>query len=73
MQTAVEFWRALDDIAAHIDQLPGTKDDRLRAIVNAYSQAQSAGIETDLGQLQTLASELVAIERLIDGNGQWDV
>jgi hypothetical protein len=73
MQAAVEFWRALDDFVAHMDQMPGTKADRLRQIVNAYSLAQSAGIEPDLGQLQSLAGDLAAIERLIGGNGQWDV
>ena len=73
MHTAFEFWRAIDHLAAHIEQLPGSKDDRHRQIAHAYSQAQSAGIEADLGQLQALADELSAIERLIGGNGQWDV
>ena len=73
MQTAFQFWRALDDLAAHIEQLPGTKDERHREIVNAFSQAQAVGIGADLGQLQALAGELAAIERLLGGNGQWDV
>jgi hypothetical protein len=73
MPTAFEFWRALDHLAAHIEQLPGTKDDRHREIVNAYSQAQAVGIPANVDQLQALAGELAAIERLIGGNGQWDV
>ena len=73
MQTAFEFWRALADFAAQVEQLPGSRADRLREIVNGYSQAQSAGIDADLSQLQALAGDLAAIERLMGDNGQWDV
>ena len=73
MPTAFEFWRALDYLAAQIEQLPGTEVERHREIVNAYSQAQLTGVEAGAGKLHALAQELAGIQRLMGGNGQWDV
>ena len=73
MRGAFEFWDALDHIVARLERLPGNKEERVRALVDAYTQCQTLGIGADVGQLQNLAGELANIERLICGNGQWDV
>jgi hypothetical protein len=73
METAYQFWRAIDDFAAQLKQCPGSKEERLREIVNSYPRCQSLGIDADVRQLQDLAGELADIGRLIRGNGHWDV
>jgi hypothetical protein len=73
MEIASHFWRALESFAAQLEQCPGSKEDRLREIVNSYPKCQSLGIDADVRQLQDLAGELADIGRLIRGNGHWDV
>lgn len=68
---STEGHRTLDDLAANLDHLDGTKADLRRALAHLAAQLHAARTEGDIARGRDAIFALTRIREVVAGQGDW--